>query len=66
MDGNALMTLALVCFASLSAICGLTALSKIRKSRGTLKGQGVAIAGIVIGAVGILLAVILSVILLTV
>jgi len=69
MDGHALITLALLCSTFVLAACalisGIIALSKMRESRGTLKGQGVAIAGIVIGPIGILLAVILSVILLT-
>lgn len=54
--------LSLTCFSILSAIpgviCGHKALSKIKRSGGTLTGQGLAIAGLVTGYLGILWAVI--------
>lgn len=57
--------LSLACFSILCAIpgviCGHKALSKIKHSGGTLSGQGLAIAGLVMGYIGLLLAVILIV-----
>jgi len=54
--------LSLTCFSILSAIpgviCGHKALSKIKLSGGALTGQGLAIAGLVTGYLGILWAVI--------
>src|ERR1035438_4177001 len=54
--------LSLTCFSILSAIpgviCGHKALSKIKHSGGALAGQGLAIAGLVTGYLGILWAVI--------
>jgi hypothetical protein len=54
--------LSLTCFSIFSAIpgviCGHQALSKIKQSSGTLTGQGLAIAGLVTGYLGILWAVI--------
>ncbi len=54
--------LSLTCFSILSAIpgviCGHKALSKIKQSNGALGGQGLAIAGLVTGYLGILWAVI--------
>ena len=54
--------LSLVCFSILSGIpgviCGHKALSKIKRSGGALTGQGLAIAGLVTGYLGILWAVI--------
>ena len=54
--------LSLTCFSILSAIpgviCGHRALSKIKHSGGALAGQGLAIAGLVTGYVGMLWAVI--------
>ena len=54
--------LSLVCFSLFSAIpgviCGHKALSKIKHSGGALAGQGLAIAGLVTGYLGILWAVI--------
>lgn len=54
--------LSLTCFSIFSAIpgviCGHTALSKIKQSGGALTGQGLAIAGLVTGYLGILWAVI--------
>ena len=55
--------LSLTCFSILSAIpgviCGHKALSKIKQSSGGLTGQGLAIAGLVTGYLGILWAVIM-------
>jgi len=55
--------LSLVCFSILSGIpgviCGHKALSRIKQSGGTLTGQGLAIAGLVTGYLGILWAVIM-------
>ena len=55
--------LSLTCFSILSAIpgviCGHKALSKIKRSGGALAGQGLAIAGLVTGYLGILLAMLL-------
>ena len=52
--------LSLTCFSLLSAIpaviCGHKALSKIKQSGGALTGQGLAIAGLVTGYLGILWA----------
>jgi competence protein ComGC len=49
--------LSLVCFSIFAAIpgviCGHRALSKIKRSNGTLAGQGLAIAGLVTGYLGI-------------
>lgn len=49
--------LSLVCFSILSAIpgviCGHKALSKIKRSGGTLEGRGLAIAGLITGYLGI-------------
>ena len=54
--------LSLMCFSIFAAIpgviCGHKALSKIKQSSGTLTGQGLAIAGLVTGYLGILWAVI--------
>src|SRR5579859_3361553 len=54
--------LSLACFSIFSAIpgviCGHKALSKIKQSGGALTGQGMAIAGLVTGYLGILWAVI--------
>jgi hypothetical protein len=54
--------LSLTCFSIFSAIpgviCGHKALSKIKQSSGMLTGQGLAIAGLVTGYLGILWAVI--------
>ena len=54
--------LSLTCFSIFSAIpgviCGHKALSKIKQSGGALTGQGLAIAGLVTGYLGILWAVI--------
>ena len=54
--------LSITCFSILSGIpgviCGHKALSKIKYSRGALAGQGLAIAGLVTGYLGILWAVI--------
>ena len=54
--------LSLTCFSIFSAIpgviCGHKALSKIKQSGGTLTGQGLAIAGLVTGYLGILWAVV--------
>jgi len=54
--------LSLTCFSILSAIpgviCGHMALSKIKQSSGALAGQGLAIAGLVTGYMGILWAVV--------
>lgn len=54
--------LSLTCFSILSAIpgviCGHKALSKIKQSGGTLTGQGLAIAGLVTGYLGIVWAMI--------
>jgi competence protein ComGC len=53
--------LSLVCFTIFAAIpgviCGHKALSKIKRSNGTLNGQGLAIAGLITGYLGIALAV---------
>ena len=43
-------------FAILAVICGHLALSKIKESSGTLIGRGMAIAGLVLGYVGIAIA----------
>ena len=55
--------LLVVCIGPLFAIpgvlCGHIALSKINRSSGTLTGQGLAIAGLVMGYLGILLTLIL-------
>jgi len=55
--------LSLTCFSILSAIpgviCGHKALSRIKQSGGALTGQGLAIAGLVTGYLGILWAVIM-------
>jgi len=49
--------LSLVCFTIFTAIpgviCGHKALSRIKRSNGTLTGQGLAIAGLVTGYMGI-------------
>jgi hypothetical protein len=49
--------LSLICFTIFAAIpsviCGHKALSKIKRSNGTLTGQGLAIAGLVTGYIGI-------------
>jgi hypothetical protein len=49
--------LSLTCFSILSAIpaviCGHTALSRIRRSAGTLKGEGLAIGGLITGYMSI-------------
>jgi hypothetical protein len=54
--------LSLVCFSILSAIpgviCGHMALSRIKRSAGTLAGQGLAIAGLVTGYLGIAWAIV--------
>ena len=54
--------LSLFCFSIFAAIpgviCGHKALSRIKRSGGTLAGQGLAIAGLVTGYVGILLAIV--------
>jgi len=42
-----------------AVICGHVALSKIKKSAGALAGEGLAIAGLVLGYIGIALAVVL-------
>lgn len=53
--------LSLVCFSIFAAIpgviCGHKALSRIKRSSGTLTGQGLAIAGLVTGYLGIALAI---------
>ena len=55
--------LSLIClgpFAAIPAvICGHVALGNIKRSTGTLAGEGMAIAGLVTGYIGIVLAVIL-------
>ncbi len=52
----------IVCFSIFAAIpgviCGHTALSRIKRSGGTLSGQGMAIAGLVIGYLGIAWAIV--------
>ena len=54
-----LSILGLICFSILTAIpgviCGHIALSKIKNSGGSLTGRGLAIAGLVIGYIGIVL-----------
>src|ERR1022692_2591212 len=54
--------LSLVCFSIFAAIpgviCGHKALSRIKRSGGTLAGQGLAIAGLVTGYIGIVLSLI--------
>jgi hypothetical protein len=54
--------LSLFCFSIFTAIpgviCGHKALSRIKRSSGSLAGQGLAIAGLVTGYVGILLAIV--------
>jgi hypothetical protein len=58
----ALGVLGLICFSIFAAIpgviCGHTALSRIKRSGGSLSGQGLAIAGLVTGYLGILWAII--------
>lgn len=53
--------LSITCFSILSAIpgviCGHQALSKIKRSNGTLEGRGLAIAGLITGYLGIAWAV---------
>ena len=55
--------LSLVCFSIFAAIpgviCGHTALGRIKRSGGTLEGQGLAIAGLVTGYLGVLLAIVM-------
>jgi hypothetical protein len=55
-----ILSLFLFCFSIFAAIpgviCGHSALSKIKRSGGTLEGQGLAIAGLVTGYLGIALA----------
>ena len=54
--------LSFLCFSIFAAvpgvICGHKALSRIKRSSGTLAGEGLAIAGLVTGYIGILLAIV--------
>lgn len=54
--------LSLICFSIFAAIpgviCGHKALSRIKRSGGAMEGQGLAIAGLVTGYLGILLAIV--------
>jgi competence protein ComGC len=45
-----------------AVICGHTALGRIRKSSGTLQGEGLAIAGLITGYVGMVIWILLAII----